>query len=459
MSLFDESTPHDVVKVDRLPPNSIEAEQGVLGCCLWDPAEIGPDMRAKLTTDTFYDLRHQTIFDVMSEMMDDLKTIDIISLMQTLRDKDLLDKIGGVAYLNALQDSVPSPANFSYYCEIMKEKHKLRTVVRTCTNIVGNVYESENADTVLDECEKLMLELSSMRTESKRRNIKEIVHDVINEVEESFANKGKITGLPTGFPTWDRISDGLQSTDMIVIAARPSMGKTALAMTMAAPQSLDLKAPVGVFSFEMSANQLVKRMMAVDGRVSIRKLRDGDMQDRDFPKLTKAAGRLSNSQIDIEESDVTMLKLRSLARQGVSRHGWKAIYIDYIQLMSFSDQKFNNRNEEMTKISNSIKAMAKELDIPVIVLCQLNREADKHGGQPQLSHLKDCGAIEQDADVVGFIYSDKPDQDEEAEAVSRMFKVAKDRNGEAPVFIPLTLLKPFTRFESRTDIDEEDIPR
>lgn len=450
----------DEFGLSRLPPHSLEAEQGVLGCVLWDPTEIGPELLARIKCEDFYDLRHREIFNAISDMLANGTPVDIISLRQRLKDSGLLDSVGGVQYLGSLQDSVPSPANFGYYAEVILEKSKLRIIQQECTRIVAQIYENKDSDTVLNDCEKLMMQLSALRTVSKKRSIKEIVHDVLNEIEDSF-NKEGISGLATGFPALDRIADGLQKTDMVVIAARPSMGKTALAMTMAVHQAIDLDAAVGVFSLEMSANQLVKRCLSVDSRVSVRALRDGDLKDRDFQQLSLSASRVGNSKIYIEESEMNMLKIRSLARQGVAQYGWQVIYIDYIQLLNWSADsgKFNNRNEEMTKISNSIKAMAKELNIPVVVLCQLNRDAEKGGGQPQLSHLKDCGAIEQDADCVGFIYSDKPDQNEDSAAVSRMFKWAKDRNGEAPIFVPMTLMKPYTRFESRIEIDESDLPK
>jgi len=451
-----------IAGVDRLPPHSVEAEQGVLGCCLWDPNNCIPESLGVVNSETFYDLRHRTIFDATSALYESKVTVDIIAMRQHLKNEGNLDLIGGVQYLNLLQDCVPSPANLSYYLTIIKEKAMLRKVIQSCAGIVSMIYSHEGqVDEVFESVEETMVALSVMRTNPEQSTIKEIVRRVIDNIDEAHTRKGALKGIGTGFPDIDRATGGLHPTDFVVLGARTSMGKSSLGMNIVSHVSCELNEPVAVFTLEMSGEQLVERMMCADARVNMRLINDGMLVDRDFPKLTKAAGRLSNAPIYVDETGgMTLLKLRSLARQYVTRDKVKLIVIDYIQLLYWDggQTRFSNRNEELTRIAGTLKQMAKDMNVTFLVLCQLNRDADKGGGQPQLHHLKDCGAIEEAADGIWLIYDDDPKQEPENDNQRRMLKIAKQRTGPAPCYCPLMFIKSLIKFETRSKIEDEDVP-
>ena len=291
----------DPVKLDRLPPHSPEAEQGVLGCALLSPNECLGECIEKLKDngqEVFYDLRHQTIYETLAAMFNARDAIDVITVQQRLKDKQLLDQVGGIAYLSQLQDAVPSAANLSYYLDIVREKYLLRKMIQTCTEVVGRVYDYEGeVDALLDEVERDVLRISESRSQSDALSTKELVGRAVVTIENFFNRKGTLTGLGTGYADLDRMTDGLHGSEMIVIAARPSMGKTSLAMNIVENVVLEQKLPVVVFSLEMSAEALVMRMMCSIARVNLRSIREGFMSESDFPKLTNAAGKLANSQI------------------------------------------------------------------------------------------------------------------------------------------------------------------
>ena len=402
----------DAIKIDRLPPHDLDMEQGVLGCQLLSPNECVGEVVEKLkevgVEAHFYDLRHQTIQAELFEMFDTRVPIDVITLQQRLKDKGLLDQVGGIAYLSQLQDSVPSAANLSYYLEIVREKYLLRKMISTCTEVVGRVYDYEGeVDALLDEVERDVLRISESRAQSSMPGVKELVNKAIGTIENFFSRKGTLTGLATGFADLDRMTDGLHGSEMIVIAARPIMGKTSLAMNIVEHAALEDKLPVGVFSLEMSAESLVMRMMCSIARVNLRSIREGFMSEADFPKLTSAAGRLANAKLFIDDSaGLSILQLRARARRLAQQHGVKLFVVDYLQLLhSTARRAQENRQQEIADISSGIKALAKELKVPVLVLSQLNRELEKDKSRkPRLSDLRESGSIEQDADVVGLLY-------------------------------------------------------
>src|SRR4051812_43632595 len=281
--------------VDRLPPHSPEAELGVLGCILIAPNEcMGECIESlKVGMEVFYDLRHQTIFSTLAEMYDARVPIDVITLQQRLKDKQLLEQVGGIAYISPLPDVVPSAANLSYYLEIVKEKYLLRKMIHTCTDVLGRVYDFEGEiDGLMDEVERDILSISEARVEGTSSNIKELVKRAINQIEDFHQRQGMLTGVGTGFTDLDKMTSGLHPGEMIVIAARPSMGKTSLAMNIAEHVAIEQKLPVGVFSLEMTSESLVLRMLCSRSRVNLRNVRDGFLAERDFPKLTGAAGKL-----------------------------------------------------------------------------------------------------------------------------------------------------------------------
>jgi replicative DNA helicase len=460
-------TTPDAPKVDRLPPHSPEAEQGVLGCVLLSPNDCMGECIEKFKdgAEAFYDLRHQTIFSALAEMYDAREGIDVITLQQRLKNKQLLDEVGGLTYLASLPDTVPSSANLSYYLDIVQEKYLLRKMIHTCTEVVSRVYDYEGqVETLLDEIERDVLRISESRVQGQASTIKDLVKKAISTIEDFHQRQGVLTGVGTGFADLDKLTSGLHAGEMIVIAARPSMGKTSLAMNVAEHVAIDLRLPVGVFSLEMNADSLVLRMLCSRSRVNLRNVRDGFLAERDFPKLTGAAGKLAGAPLFIDDSSaLSILQLRAKARRMFQQYGIKLFVIDYLQLLHSTARRAENRQQEIADISSGIKALAKELKVPIIVLSQLNRELEREKNRkPRLSDLRESGAIEQDADVVGLLYKPSSEDEEgssgpEEEAVPVNLLLAKQRNGPTGD-VNLTFLKPYTRFESAAKVSDEDVP-
>src|SRR5262249_52013350 len=395
--------------------------------------------------------------------------IDVITLQQRLKDRQQLESVGGISYLSSLPDAVPSAANLGYYLEIVWAKFILRKMINTCTEVVGRVYEHEgDVDALLDEVERDILRISEARVEVEHSTIKDLVHRAINRIEEYHQRQGLLTGIASGFADLDKMTSGFHAGEMIVIAARPSLGKTSLAMNIAEHVAIDQRLPVGVFSLEMTAESLVLRMLCSRSRVNLRNIREGFLAERDFPKLTGSAGKLANAPLFIDDSGgLSILQLRAKARRLHQQYAVKLIVIDYLQLLHSTSRRADNRQQEIADISGGIKGIAKELNVPVIVLSQLNREPEKRerGMEPKLSDLRESGSIEQDADVVGLL--SRPGKggaddegavgraDEEAQPINLL--LAKQRNGPTGD-IPLTFLKPYTRFENAARVSDDDVP-
>ncbi len=455
----------DPSKVDRLPPHSVEAEQGVLGCVLISPNDtLGLCVeRFKTGSEVFYELRHRCLYELMLGMYEAKEAIDLLTVQQRLRDQRQLDAVGGLAYLSSLCDAVPSAANLTYYADIVREKHLLRRMIQTCTQVISRVHEQEGEiDLVLDEVERDVLRISEERVESETRTIKDLVRRAIVTIEEFHQRQGTLTGLGTGFQDFDRMTTGLHGGEMVVIAARPSMGKTSLAMNIVEHVAVDERLPVGVFSLEMTADSLVLRLLCSRSRVNLRSVREGFLAERDFPKLTGAAGKLASAPLFIEDSSgLSVLQLRAKARRLHSQYGIKLFVIDYLQLLHSTARRAENRQQEIADISNGIKALAKELNVPIIVLSQLNREVERDRREPRLSDLRESGAIEQDADLVGLLYRPNAGGDEEGatvpegDALPINLLIAKQRNGPTGE-IRLTFLKSITRFESAAKVSADD---
>jgi len=454
---------------DRLPPHSIEAELGVLGCMMLAPNEcIGQCVeKFKAGADVFYDLKHQVIYETLLEMYDQKLGVDVITLHQRLKDKQQLEAVGGLDYIAPLPDKVPSAANLKFYQDIVWDKHILRKMIRTCTNVIARVYETEGeVDQLVDEVETDILRISEEKEASRTGmlTIKDVVHKAINKIEEYHQRQGMLTGLSTGFTDFDKMTSGLHGGEMIVIAARPSVGKTSLAMNVAEAVSIDQKLPVGVFSLEMSSESLVLRMLCSRARVNMRNVREGFLAERDFPKITTAAGKLASAPLYIDDTaGLSILQVRAKARRMWQQYGVKLFIIDYLQLLHSTNRKADNRQQEIADISNGIKALAKELDVPVIVLAQLNRSMEKDGfRRPRMSDLRESGAIEQDADLIGLLYDpNKKDEEDDApqdqESKDIVLYIAKQRNG--PVGdVHLTFMKTYTRFENSAKISQQDVP-
>ena len=452
--------------LDRLPPHDIQMEMGVLSCQLQVPTLIGEvvEQLGNKAGEFHYDLRHQTIQETLVNMFDSRKPVDLITVQQNLKDRHLLEQVGGIAYLSQLQDAVPSAANLSYYLDHVREKYLLRKLITTCSGVVGKVYDYEGkVEALLDEAEKEILSVNKIRRQGPLGDMKALVNRGIEIIEGMFQRQGQISGLATGFVDLDKMTDGLHGGEMIIIAARPSLGKTSLAMNIAEHVAVEQKRPVGVFSMEMSSESLTVRMMCSMARVNLRAIRDGQMSEVDFPKLTSAAGRLQAAPLHIDDmAALSILELRARARRMHQQHKIELFIVDYLQLANAASRgRDANRQQEIADISGGLKALAKELNVPVIVLSQLNRELEKDKKRkPRLADIRESGAIEQDADVVGMLYkpNGKDDEDEpEQDGVPVNLLIAKQRNGPTGD-VHLTFLKPYTRFETAAKFNSEDVP-
>ena len=450
--------------IHRPPPHSVEAEQGVLGSMLISPRDAIAEVVEKITADYFYVPAHQTIFDALVELWNAGAGIDLITFTQVLRDRNLLETVGGAAAITNLFTFVPTAANVGYYIEIVRDKYILRSIIAAGTESVRRAYEEQDeVGTLLDEVEQKIFAVGEDRFKGQMLSMKDQVMEAIESIEKLYERKGGITGVSTGFVEFDRMTSGMHPSEMIVIAARPSMGKTALAMNIAEHVAINEKLPVGVFSLEMSSQQLVQRLLCSRARVNLQKVRDGFLGERDFPSLTAAASKLAEAKIFIDDTaSLTILELRAKARRLRAQQDVQLIIIDYLQLLrSTSRRAQDNRQLEISEISAGLKGVAKELKIPVIVVAQLNRQPEQRsGGKPRLSDLRESGSIEQDADLVGLLVRPELyEEDEEArqeKSGEAELIIAKQRNGPVGE-IPLTFLKEFTRFEDRArNVSEPD---
>ncbi|MHB1306736.1 MAG: replicative DNA helicase [Limisphaerales bacterium] len=467
-------TTADSSRGDRLPPHSIEAEKGVLGCLLLAPKDgMGYCLeKFKRGGDVFYSPQHRTLFDEMVEMHDAVEPIDLVTLGQRLRDRGHLEAIGGYPFLSSLLDSVPSAANLEYYADIVRDKYILRKMIQTCTGFITRAYEEQgNVEGLMDEVERDVLRISEEREESKSESMKDMVHKAIEEIQEFNRRKGQLSGLGTGLKDLDKMTTGLQPGQMVVIAARPSMGKTSLAMNIAEYVAVESQLPVGIFSLEMTSESLVMRMLCSRARVNLRNVHEGFLAERDFPKLTTAASKLARAPIFIDDTPgLSILQLRARARRMWQQSGIKLFVIDYLQLLhSTAARSDQNRQQEISDISGGAKALAKELGVPVIVLSQLNREVERDKSRkPRLSDLRESGAIEQDADIVGLLYKADPgnprkpagsEEDDDGGGVDgdtlpvNLF-IAKQRNGPTGD-VHLTFFRTYTRFENASNLPDD----
>lgn len=455
---------HKAITNDRLPPHSIEAEQGVLGCILHDSKVAMPECITQFTFEPFYDLRHQTIYSCLVEMWEEQKVIDITTLFQKLKDNKLVDEVGGLAYLSVLPDMAPSAHNISQFVETLVDKYLRRRLISEAQAISSAAYdESTPVSVLVDHAQGKMMALSNLHGSGSEKLIKDLIKKGISTIEDYHQRQGKLIGIGTGFPDLDKITSGFQQGEMIVLAARPSVGKTSLAMNIAEHVAVDLATPVGVFSLEMTAEALALRMLTSKARVNVRNVRDGFLSERDFPKLTMAASKLSKSLLYIDDSSgISILQLRAKARRMFQQYGIKLFIIDYLQLIHSTNEKARNREQEIADISRGCKGLAKELNVPVVVLAQLNRdmEKDKHR-KPRMSDLRESGAIEGDADLIGLLYKpgdpENPDPLESFDAMAVNVFIAKQRNGPSGSDVNLTFLKGITRFESAAKISDHDL--
>jgi replicative DNA helicase len=444
--------------IQRLPPHSVDAEKGVLSSMLQASNEVIPEVVSQAKEEWFYVPAHQAIYSQLVKMWDSGKLIDLLTFTQRMIDTGQSGSVGGPAYITEVQNFVPTAANVSYYLGIVRDKYLLRQIILGGTEAVRQAYEEQDdVDDLMDKVEQRFIGIGDTRASLTDTLIsaKDAGTRAIELIEGSYERKGGLNGLATGFIELDRMTGGFHPGEMIVIAARPSMGKTALAMGIAEFVAVHEQKPVGIFSLEMSTDQLMFRMLGSRARVNLAKIRDGFLGERDFPALTAACAKIMESKMWIDDQGgITILELRAKARRLRARVRVELIVIDYLQLLRSNSKKAqDNRQIEVSEISAGIKALAKELEIPILVCAQLNRQPEaRAGGKPRLSDLRESGSVEQDADVVGLLVRPEIyEEDEEARAEKAgeaELIIAKQRNGPVGE-IPLIFLKEFTRFEDR----------
>ena len=410
-----------------------------------------------ITPEHFHHPSHGTIYSVLEELNKTNSPIDLITVTQAMSDRNLLEQIGGPAVLAGLQTFLPTAANADYYIDIIKEKYLLRRMISVCTTSAARCYDEQgDVKALIDDVEKEVFTVTEDRVKAKVvTDIKKQVEDALDAIESLYKNRGQVSGVPTGYKDLDNMTNGLHPSEMFVIAARPSMGKTALAMNIAEHVAVDKQIPVGVFSLEMSSQQLATRLLCSRARVNLQQIRNGIMPKSAQLNLVKAVNEYSTSKMIIDDTaGLSINELRAKSRRMMDKEGLGLIVIDYLQLLrSPSKRGQENRQIEIAEISSGIKALAKELNIPIIVLAQLNRKSEDRGdGKPRISDLRESGSIEQDADVVGLLYRSayyaKDEEDRNEKAGESELIIAKQRNGPTGE-VPLTFLSEFTRFETR----------
>jgi replicative DNA helicase len=442
----------------KLPPQHIEAEQSVLGGILIENEAINR-VTEILDADDFYRDAHRKIFNALIDLSERDEPADLITMTNELRKTDQLDSVGGASYLASLIDSVPTAANIEYYAKIVKEKAILRKLIQTSTEIITQSYEDRgDVEGFLDEAERAIFEISEKRVRPSFYPIREIVKASFATIEKLFQKKEAVTGVPSGFRELDRMTAGFQPSDLIIIAGRPSMGKTAFCLDVAEYAAINNKIPVAIFSLEMSKEQLVIRMLCSQAHVEGTRLRTGYLNESDWPKLTIAAGNLSEAPIYIDDTAaLSALELRAKARRLKADRGLGMVIVDYLQLMK-GRARVESRQQEISEISRSLKALAKELNIPVIAVSQLSRKTEERtGNRPQLSDLRESGAIEQDADLIVFIYRDEiynRSEDNPNRGKAEVI-IGKQRNGPIGK-IDLAFLDKFTTFKDLYKGDVEN---
>ncbi len=434
---------------EKVPPQNIEAEQSVLGALL-----IERDAVAKATeilaAESFYRDAHRKIYRAAVSLYEKGEAVDLITIAEELRRQDSLESSGGASYLTSLANSVPTAANVEYYARIVEEKAVLRNLIAAATKVVTSGYdEKEDAAEIIDQAEQLIFEISQGRMVKSYNPIKEVLVETFEKIETLYDNKGGITGISTGFKELDLITSGLQSSELIVVAARPSMGKTVLCLNMARNAALAQGVPVIVFSLEMAKGQLAQRMLCAEAGVDGQRLRTGFLSENDWPKLSTALGRLSEAPIFIDDTPgISVMEMRGKARRIKAEHGLGLVIIDYLQLMQSASRRTENRQQEISEISRSLKSLARELDVPVLALSQLSRAVEqRQDRRPMLSDLRESGAIEQDADVVAFIYRDEYYNPETEKKNIAELLIAKQRNGPTGS-VELYFHKDISRFDN-----------
>lgn len=448
------------VYADRLPPQNIEAEQAVLGAIFLEPSALTVASEVLIPED-FYRTAHVRIFDAMLKLNDQGKAVDLITVTEELVASKLLEDIGGVSYLSELAGAVPTAANIEYYARIVEEKSLLRRLIRTSTTIAQDAFTREDeVAALLSEAEKSILEVAQRKNAGAFHNIKDVLVRTYDNIEMLHNRKGDITGIATGFAELDRMTAGFQRNDLIIVAARPSVGKTAFALNIAQNVATKTEENVAIFSLEMGAEQLVMRMLCAEGNINAQNLRTGSLTDEDWTKLTMAMGSLSNSGIYIDDTPgVRVGDIRSKCRRLKQEKGLGMILIDYLQLIQGNGRSGENRQQEVSEISRSLKALARELEVPVIALSQLSRGVEqRQDKRPMMSDIRESGSIEQDADIVAFLYRDDYyDKETENKNIIEII-IAKQRNGPVGT-VQLAFVKEYNKFVNlERRFDDASVP-
>jgi replicative DNA helicase len=435
------------VFADRIPPQNIEAEQAVLGAIFLEPSSLTLASEILIPED-FYRAAHQKIFNAMLKLNDAGKAVDLITVTEELAAAKLLEDTGGVSYLSELAASVPTAANIEYYARIIEEKSLLRRLIRTATEIAQDGYTREDeVETVLSEAEKNILAVAQRKNAGAFHNIKDVLVRTYDNIESMHASVGEITGIATGFTELDKMTAGFQRNDLIIVGARPSVGKTAFALNISQNVATKTGENVAIFSLEMGAEQLVMRMLCAEGNIDAQRLRTGSLTDEDWGKLTMAMGSLSNAGIFIDDTPgVRVNDIRAKCRRLKQEHGLGMILIDYLQLILGSGRSGENRQQEVSEISRSLKQLARELQVPIIALSQLSRGVEqRQDKRPMMSDIRESGSIEQDADIVAFLYRDDYyDKESENKNIIEII-IAKQRNGPTGT-VSLAFVKEYNKF-------------
>ncbi len=434
--------------INRVPPQNLEAEQAVLGAMLIDKEAMVRAVEL-IHAEDFYKESNRLIFQAILTLYEKGNPADLVTLTEALRQEGQLEKAGGVAYLVTLTTAVPTSANLEYYANIVAEKALYRMLIEAGTKIAQMGYEAQDeAYLLVDEAEQLVFSLSQQQNKHTYMPLKSILIDTFDHIESLYSKAGQVTGVPTGFADFDEMTSGLQPSDLVILAARPSMGKTMFCLNIARNAALTTQKPVVIFSLEMSREQLALRLLCAEAVVNSQHLRTGDVKDDEWERLGRGLGRLGEAPIFIDDTpSISALDIRARARRIKAEHDLGLIVIDYLQLMQMRGRT-ENRQQEISVISRSLKALARELHVPVVALSQLSRAVEqRQDKKPMLSDLRESGALEQDADVVGFLYREEYyNPESEMKDIAELI-IAKQRNGPTGT-IKLLFRKDYGRFES-----------
>ena len=439
------------ISLEKTLPHNLEAERSILGAILLDDKAFLAVFEL-LKCQDFYLEGHRRIFDHMLQLVSNGRPIDLVTLKEELQRANELESVGGAAYLAGLTDYLPRALNVEYYAQIVRSKSTLRRLIQISSEIMARSYQDEElAEDLLQHVQKAIFDIASQQYQTGFSPVTPIVGDVFKQIEELANRKAPVTGLETGFVDLDRITAGLHPADLIIVAARPGLGKTSLCLNIAEHVAIRKRKTVGIFSLEMSKQQLVKRLLCSEARIDAHRISTGYLNKEDWNRLSQASGDLSETKIFIDDSaGVSVTELRTKARRLSLEHGLHLLIVDYLQLMTGSNQRYENRTQEISQISRGLKAIAKDLHIPVIAVSQLSRAVESRTGEhrrPQLSDLRESGSIEQDADVVLFIYREELTNPTEENSGMAELIIGKQRNGPTGS-VQLAFSKQFTKFDS-----------